>query len=468
VTTPFNNPLTGAQGSLVRAQIKSPNFSLAGQTGWAILKNGDAYFFNIVAEGTITATSFIGTDFVINSAGAFFYNGTPAAGNLFCSIASAAGTDAHGNAYGAGMNIGSQTGPHLQVDLFGNLTVYNAAGDNVGQWIVGDGSMRFYGSTGPAAGNLKVAISPVAGTDAEGNVYGIGLTVYGNNGSPVGMNMPTGNPHEATSGAIESGVLSPGVAGTERQYVQAVSPVMTGAAEADVVLVALFSSANTVAGSAQGNLTYISAASVETNCLTWDALGLFAGVPFVLDNQSLPSSISSGPALYGGSGHEKYVGTDGSAYNTGRATIYVTSPQTINTTTSSNAITALSGINVGAIKYRIHAKLFCSNSPTAAAQAAGINASTNTAAISTSLTNVAATFLNATAGTFNGVSLITTSGRAGSTGTIAASAVFIIDLDGEITFTSAGLFGLSASCVTAAGDTFTINPGSFLELMPCT
>jgi hypothetical protein len=70
----FSNPIIGGGGDLVYPAIMSPNFSLAGQTGWAILKNGNAYFFNITAEGTITATSFDGTDFIINSNGAFFYS----------------------------------------------------------------------------------------------------------------------------------------------------------------------------------------------------------------------------------------------------------------------------------------------------------------------------------------------------------------------------------------------------------
>lgn len=100
MTTPFNNSIVGEQGTLVRSQIKSPNFSLAGQTGWAILKNGNAYFFNITATGTITATTFAGTDFVINSAGEFYYSGAPAAGNLvYSNVPGGSGTDTFGNHY---------------------------------------------------------------------------------------------------------------------------------------------------------------------------------------------------------------------------------------------------------------------------------------------------------------------------------------------------------------------------------
>ncbi|MCW2899979.1 MAG: hypothetical protein JWO67_2244, partial [Streptosporangiaceae bacterium] len=71
----FAQPIVAGQNLLIPG-IQSPNFSIAGQTGWAILKTGQAYFFSITASGTVTATAFIGTNFVINSPGAFFYNGT--------------------------------------------------------------------------------------------------------------------------------------------------------------------------------------------------------------------------------------------------------------------------------------------------------------------------------------------------------------------------------------------------------
>lgn len=44
----FANPIVGGGGGLVYPSIHSPNFSLAGQTGWAIMKNGNAYFFGLV------------------------------------------------------------------------------------------------------------------------------------------------------------------------------------------------------------------------------------------------------------------------------------------------------------------------------------------------------------------------------------------------------------------------------------
>jgi hypothetical protein len=105
------DPVVG--GTILRIPaIQSPNFSMAGQTGWAIEQNGNAYFFNITAQGTITGSVFEGNDFIINSSGAFFYTGTPANGNLFLSIASADGTDDFSNAYqgpGVAIYAGGQT-----------------------------------------------------------------------------------------------------------------------------------------------------------------------------------------------------------------------------------------------------------------------------------------------------------------------------------------------------------------------
>ena len=58
-----------------------------------------------ITGSTITGSSFDGTDFVIDTSGAFFYEGTPATGNLFVSITTADGTDSFGNAYQSGVQI---------------------------------------------------------------------------------------------------------------------------------------------------------------------------------------------------------------------------------------------------------------------------------------------------------------------------------------------------------------------------
>lgn len=54
----FSNPITGAQGTLVRPAIKSPDY-VPGVSGWAIKRDGTVEFTNGTFRGTITASSFV-------------------------------------------------------------------------------------------------------------------------------------------------------------------------------------------------------------------------------------------------------------------------------------------------------------------------------------------------------------------------------------------------------------------------
>ncbi len=103
MTGGFQHAIAGGQGDLVIPALQSPNFDLATQTGWAIMKNGDAYFFNVTAEGSVTSNTVV---IAGSGDGVFIYSGVPAAGNLLIAMASAAGTDRYGNAY---------TGPGIAV-----------------------------------------------------------------------------------------------------------------------------------------------------------------------------------------------------------------------------------------------------------------------------------------------------------------------------------------------------------------
>lgn len=91
------------------AFLRSPNY-VTGISGWTINQDGSAEFNNLTIRGT-----FKGTDFIINSSGAFFYNGAPALGNLIASIASVAGTDSFGNAYQAGITSYGASGAYSQL-----------------------------------------------------------------------------------------------------------------------------------------------------------------------------------------------------------------------------------------------------------------------------------------------------------------------------------------------------------------
>jgi len=104
------------QGTIARPQYQSQNY-VPGVSGWAIFKNGNVEFNSGTFRGTVTAGQFTGADFIINSAGAFFYSGAPAAGNLIASIASVSGIDGFGNAYLSGFtNYNNATGNKVQIE----------------------------------------------------------------------------------------------------------------------------------------------------------------------------------------------------------------------------------------------------------------------------------------------------------------------------------------------------------------
>lgn len=89
---PFSNPVMAGK-QIVRNAMQSLGF-VVGVSGWQLQRNGDAQFNDVTITGT-----FAGIDWEINNDGAFFYAGTPAAGNLILSLAAAAGSDQFGNVY---------------------------------------------------------------------------------------------------------------------------------------------------------------------------------------------------------------------------------------------------------------------------------------------------------------------------------------------------------------------------------
>lgn len=67
-TSGFRNPPVTVDGVIARPQFESNNY-VPGVSGWAIYQNGDAEFNDLTIRG-----QFVGTDFIINSDGIFFYD----------------------------------------------------------------------------------------------------------------------------------------------------------------------------------------------------------------------------------------------------------------------------------------------------------------------------------------------------------------------------------------------------------
>lgn len=187
MTTP-GKPVFGA-GSLRYPQIMSPNFNLANPgaspaNSWALLQSGLAYLFGVVLSGgTIT-----GPDYVINTAGIFFYSGTPAAGNLAYTLAAAAGTDPFGNAYLDGATNYQQGSPSIAIN----------------QSIIGAGSIEWLQApsyAGPYGIIGSITCDSTGMFLSGGNIIADGLTIQS---APfavsAGVAATFGGPVTATAG----------------------------------------------------------------------------------------------------------------------------------------------------------------------------------------------------------------------------------------------------------------------------
>jgi hypothetical protein len=97
------NPIVGGITLRIPA-IRSPDY-VPGVSGWTVNIDGSVEFNDGTFRGTVTAGTFQGNDFVINTQGIFLYSGAPAAGNLIISLASAGGTDTFGNVFPSGINV---------------------------------------------------------------------------------------------------------------------------------------------------------------------------------------------------------------------------------------------------------------------------------------------------------------------------------------------------------------------------
>jgi hypothetical protein len=90
----FQHDIAGGQGILKIAQLQSPDFSTTAKTGWAVMANGNAYFFNITAEGNITVDTI---EVSGSGTGVFVYSGTPGLGNPPIAALTAGTADPFGN-----------------------------------------------------------------------------------------------------------------------------------------------------------------------------------------------------------------------------------------------------------------------------------------------------------------------------------------------------------------------------------
>jgi hypothetical protein len=268
---PFKNDIIGGAETLIREAIRSPNY-VAGSSGWTVNKDGTVEFNSGVFRGTITAGTFQGLNFIIDQSGIFFYSGTPASGNLILAFAPSAGTDTYGNSYGQGLSMASPAAmrilantvmdsaglryydgtpalgnllmslaPSASSDSFTNafvqgLQLTSPAAIRILNKVVFDSdALKFYGGV-PAAGNLRLALAPIAGSDSFGNAYPRGLQAR----SPGRVEFPALGGLESDPGNITAdGPFGTAPAQYTSLYVN--GPKSNGSGATDQVQIAMFS-----------------------------------------------------------------------------------------------------------------------------------------------------------------------------------------------------------------------------------
>jgi hypothetical protein len=237
----FANSILGGVGTLIRNAIQSRNFSIPSQTGWSIMKNGNAYFFNVTATGTITSTTVIVAG---ATGGVFVYSGVPANGNLISSNAGVAGTDTHGNAYlGGGFAVysGGRTffmgvvGGLPIVEMFTNDSMEGTEA-NIAAGVVGSGATKYMTTVFSGPKGNGVGFTDWAQIIWASNMFGgtpggaSGTLVYINN-AQVALAMASWNAFGFNAPAINGGWSTPAltlVGNTVTPTIIASSPIPIG------------------------------------------------------------------------------------------------------------------------------------------------------------------------------------------------------------------------------------------------
>lgn len=107
---PFSNPLAAGL-QLIRQALRSPNY-VAGVSGWTINRDGSAEFNNVTIRGLVV---------ILSGQSVLMYSGSaPSAGTLIISISPTGGTDAFGNTYPKGINIGGAGNPGVSAGFTGS------------------------------------------------------------------------------------------------------------------------------------------------------------------------------------------------------------------------------------------------------------------------------------------------------------------------------------------------------------
>lgn len=144
--------IDGVRGAIFEYAAGGPLGALV--SSWASTAGVDPYG-NVYPAGFSAGASsaFSGTNFTINSSGAFFYTGPPALGNLYLSISNSSGTDPKGNPYVSGVVSYFSPSGAGWVRLDGGDVQFN------NNSFVGTGLISF-----DSVGDLVISVGPTGGS----------------------------------------------------------------------------------------------------------------------------------------------------------------------------------------------------------------------------------------------------------------------------------------------------------------
>lgn len=199
----FANPVMAGK-FLVRQVMQSVNF-VTGVSGWAISRNGSAQFNNVTIRGGIVIG---GTTLV--------YEGTPAAGNLIASIASAPGTDPMGNPYQEGFTSYLPGVGYVQM-IDGQVNFFNTSGGvimslqqtDTGGLVITGGSGGYLAIPVPIADALT-ASEPGAASFGTAETWHTASLGSGWTGTAQYTARPDGTVALRTLGSLGAGTITSG------------------------------------------------------------------------------------------------------------------------------------------------------------------------------------------------------------------------------------------------------------------
>jgi len=195
----------GETGQILIYSGEPANGNLIGS--WSGAAGTDDYG-NTYPEGlSVTSTSIEGTDFILDTSGLFYYNGTPALGNapILSIVTTGVTEDPFGNTVAALLTIGEYAAAHVSYDIQGNGYLYDTT-DTL-RIVLANGSATFSGITDPSIifynsyGAVVLVVDQVAG----------GIFQYEDLGSATQGALILAQSGKTTTDPINSETLSAGV-----------------------------------------------------------------------------------------------------------------------------------------------------------------------------------------------------------------------------------------------------------------